>query len=140
MLESSTCSRRNTWISNKSIIPGSSIARATEIVVAAAASRVATRARATGCGLAASSNGPSLHPQQDVGRGVRSLRCRRRRLGEPQGVDENGARQGPMKSLGGIPIGRPNRPAKVAELIAFLVSDRAAPDGFPGCDERYFRP
>jgi NAD(P)-dependent dehydrogenase (short-subunit alcohol dehydrogenase family) len=48
------------------------------------------------------------------------------RLAEERGVDEDTARQGLMESLGGIPIGRPNRPEEVAELIAFLVSDRAA--------------
>jgi NAD(P)-dependent dehydrogenase (short-subunit alcohol dehydrogenase family) len=48
------------------------------------------------------------------------------RLAEEQGVDESAARQGLMDSLGGIPIGRPNRPEEVAELIAFLVSERAA--------------
>lgn len=49
-----------------------------------------------------------------------------RRLAEQQGVDEAAARDGLMKSLGGIPIGRPGLPEEVAELAAFLLSDRAA--------------
>ncbi len=48
------------------------------------------------------------------------------RLAEGSGVDEDVARQALMRSLGGIPIGRPNRPEEVAELVAFLVSARAA--------------
>lgn len=31
-----------------------------------------------------------------------------------------------MDSLGGIPLGRPVKPEEVADLIAFLVSPRAA--------------
>jgi NAD(P)-dependent dehydrogenase (short-subunit alcohol dehydrogenase family) len=31
-----------------------------------------------------------------------------------------------MSSLGGIPIGRPAKPREVADLVAFLVSCRAA--------------
>ena len=48
------------------------------------------------------------------------------RLAEERGVDESTARQRLMDSLGGVPIGRPNRPEEVAELVAFMVSDRAA--------------
>lgn len=48
------------------------------------------------------------------------------RLGESQGTDSEGAKQIIMKGLGGIPLGRPAKPAEVADLIAFVVSPRAA--------------
>ncbi|MEY2536276.1 MAG: hypothetical protein QOG67_16 [Verrucomicrobiota bacterium] len=47
------------------------------------------------------------------------------RLAKNAGTDFNTARQGLMDSLGGIPMGRTGRPEEVAELVAFLVSDRA---------------
>jgi NAD(P)-dependent dehydrogenase (short-subunit alcohol dehydrogenase family) len=40
------------------------------------------------------------------------------------GISEDAARQRIMDMLGGIPIGRTGRPEEVAELVAFLASDR----------------
>jgi NAD(P)-dependent dehydrogenase (short-subunit alcohol dehydrogenase family) len=48
------------------------------------------------------------------------------RLAVADGTDVPAAREALTRSLGGIPIGRPNTPDEVAELIAFLASDRAA--------------
>lgn len=48
------------------------------------------------------------------------------RLAASSGISIDAALQGLMASLGGIPMGRPAMPEEVAELVAFLVSPRAA--------------
>ena len=48
------------------------------------------------------------------------------RLAAQAGTDYEGGKQIIMNGLGGIPLGRPAKPKEVAELIAFLVSPRAA--------------
>ena len=48
------------------------------------------------------------------------------RLAASDGLDVETARRRLMQALGGIPVGRPNTPGEVADLIAFLASDRAA--------------
>jgi len=46
-------------------------------------------------------------------------------LAEKSGTDYESARQGLMKSIGGIPIGRPAKPKEVADLVAFVASPLA---------------
>jgi len=48
------------------------------------------------------------------------------RIGDYVKSDYTVARQKLMDMLGGIPLGRPNRPVEVAELVAFLASNRAS--------------
>ncbi|MBS7699963.1 MULTISPECIES: SDR family oxidoreductase [unclassified Chelatococcus] len=47
------------------------------------------------------------------------------RLALEAGTDYEGGKRIIMDSLGGIPLGRPAKPAEVADLIAFVVSPRA---------------
>lgn len=48
------------------------------------------------------------------------------RLAKEAGADLDYGKRMIMASLGGIPIGRPSKPEEVANLIAFLASNRAA--------------
>jgi NAD(P)-dependent dehydrogenase (short-subunit alcohol dehydrogenase family) len=48
------------------------------------------------------------------------------RMADKDQSDYRAARQKLMDMLGGIPLGRPNTPEEVAELVAFLASDRAS--------------
>jgi len=49
-----------------------------------------------------------------------------RRIADSTGGSLETAKQSILDALGGIPLGRPAKPEEVAELIAFLVSDRAS--------------
>src|SRR3954466_9149078 len=47
-------------------------------------------------------------------------------IGQINNISIDQARVQIMESIGGIPLGAPGRPSDVGELVAFLVSDRAA--------------
>lgn len=49
-----------------------------------------------------------------------------RRIAETTGGDLEASKDSILQALGGIPLGRPAEPEEVAELIAFLASNRAA--------------
>lgn len=49
-----------------------------------------------------------------------------KRLAAEHGVDVERGKQMIMDSLGGVPIGRPSKPEEIANLIAFIASDRAS--------------
>jgi NAD(P)-dependent dehydrogenase (short-subunit alcohol dehydrogenase family) len=48
-----------------------------------------------------------------------------KRIAQSSGGSEDDAKASILTSLGGIPIGRPAQPEEVADLIAFVASDRA---------------
>jgi len=48
------------------------------------------------------------------------------RMAEKEKSDYATARQRLISMLGGIPLGRPNKPEEVAELVAFVASDKAS--------------
>jgi NAD(P)-dependent dehydrogenase (short-subunit alcohol dehydrogenase family) len=48
------------------------------------------------------------------------------RMADKDKSDYTAARQKLMDMLGGIPLGRPNQPSDVADLVAFVASDRAS--------------
>lgn len=49
-----------------------------------------------------------------------------KRIAQSAAISEDAAKQSIMDSLGGIPLGRPNQPQEVADLISFLASSKAS--------------
>ena len=55
-----------------------------------------------------------------------AAQARIEQMAAENGTDLAAARQQLITGIGGIPLGRPGRPEEVAELVAFLASDRAS--------------
>ncbi|WP_242514450.1 SDR family oxidoreductase [Rhodovulum sulfidophilum] len=54
-----------------------------------------------------------------------------RRLATEHGVEVEAGKRMIINSLGGVPIGRPSTPGEIANLVAFLASDRAGTISVP---------
>jgi enoyl-[acyl-carrier-protein] reductase (NADH) len=74
--------------------------------------------RAAGDGVRVNTVSPGLTLTSAIKRRLTSL-------AEAGGTDVDTARENLMAGIGGIPLGAPGEPTDIAELVGFLVSDRA---------------
>ena len=107
-------------------------------VIVAARSEARKATRVEGLEDDADAVAPQVGQRVAVPRGVRVMRVSpgwietdasvalANRLAREAGTDYEGGKKMIMDSLGGIPVGRPSKPDEIANLVAFLASERAA--------------